>query len=222
MSMLRNLLRANDLRFVDVAKSWSDAQWSQPSLCSEWSNHEVLAHLVLGYRASWMELVGGMARQRGSFDSANRALAIGVARQVSPSELLEEFAALTDRPRGVGRVFPRRLLLGDHVIHELDIVFALDMAPAVAPDALVAVLKTQVRVPNPFVPAAARARGLQLCAPDVDWVHGGGALTVSGGAAQLASVLAGRPWALDQLTGNGVDVLRARLLKGSTANPSAP
>jgi uncharacterized protein (TIGR03083 family) len=221
MPMLRNLLRANDLRFIEVAENWSDAQWSQPSLCSEWSNHEVLAHLVLGYRASWMELAGGMVRQ-GSFDRANRALATGVALQASPTELLEEFAALTDRPRGVGRVFPRRLLLGDHVIHELDIVFALDMAPAVAPDALVAVLKTQVRVPNPFVPAAARARGLQLCAPDVDWVHGASDLTVSGGAAQLASVLAGRPWALDQLTGNGVDVLRARLLKGSTANPSAP
>jgi uncharacterized protein (TIGR03083 family) len=221
MSKLHNLLRANDLRFIEVAKSWSDAQWSQPSLCSEWSNHEVLAHLVLGYRASWMELAGGMARH-GSFDRANCVLATGVARQGSPTELLEEFAALVDRPRGVARVFPRRLLLGDHVIHELDIVFALGMAPAVAPETLVAVLRTQVRVPNPFVPAAARARGLQLCAPDVDWVHGGGALTVSGGAAQLASVLAGRPWALDQLTGNGVDVLRARLLNGSTANPSAP
>src|SRR4051812_29918656 len=98
MSKLRKLLHANDLRFVDVAKSWSDAQWSQPSLCSEWSNHDVLAHLVLGYRASWMELAGGMVRQ-GSFDRANRALATAVARQSSPAELLDEFAALTDRPR---------------------------------------------------------------------------------------------------------------------------
>jgi uncharacterized protein (TIGR03083 family) len=222
MSKRRNLLHANDLRFIDVVGSLSDAQWSQPSLCAEWSNHEVLAHLVLGYRASLTELVGGMARQRGSFDRANSALAAKVAQRSSPTELLEEFAALTDRPRGIGRVFPRRLLLGDHVIHELDIVFALGMAPAVQPDALAAVLTTQVRVPNPFVPAAARARGLQLTAADADWMHGEGTLTVTGGAAQLASVLAGRPWALDQLTGSGVDALRTRLLKGSTANPSAP
>jgi uncharacterized protein (TIGR03083 family) len=211
ISMSRNLLHTNDIRFIEFATGLSDADWSRQSLCTKWSNHEILAHLVLGYRASLMTLALGVARHCGSFDSANAALATDLAQRQSPAELIDEFAMLTDRPRGIGRVFPRRLLLGDHVIHELDIAFALGRQPAVEATALVAVLNTQVRIPNPFVPAAAWARGLNLRATDADWAHGEGGWNVAGGATQLASVLAGRPWALDQLSGNGVDELRARI-----------
>lgn len=215
----RNLLHSNDVRFVQFARGLSDADWAQPSLCTRWSNHELLAHLVFGYRASVAAVGMSMVRHGGSFDRANAALAIELARRHRPAELIDEFIELTERPQGIGRVFPRRLLLGDHVIHELDIAFALGRQPVVASDALVAVLNTQVRVPNPFVPAAARARGLKLRATDVDWAHGNNGSTVAGSAARLASVLAGRPWALDQLSGDGVDELRARL-RGSMNRPS--
>jgi uncharacterized protein (TIGR03083 family) len=211
VSKPRNLLYNNDIRFVDFARELSDDDWSRQSLCTEWSNHEVLAHLVLGYRASPAALALGMAGHRGSFDRTNTALAVDLARRHSPAELIEEFAALIDHPRGIGRVFPRRLLLGDRVIHELDIALALGRRPTVAVDALAAVLNTQVRVPNPFVPAAAIARGLNLAATDTDWAHCAGELRVTGDAAHLASVLAGRPRALDQLGGNGVEQLRARI-----------
>lgn len=207
----RNLLHHNDIRFVEFAAGLSDTDWSRPSLCTEWSNHEVLAHLVLGYRASPVALSLGIARYRGSFDRANAALATQLAQRRSPGELINEFAALIDRPRGIGRIFPRRLLLGDHVIHELDIAFALGRQSEVGPTALIAVLNTQVRVPNPFVPAAAWARGLNLRATDADWAHGERGPEVAGGAAHLASALAGRPLALGQLSGNGVDELQARI-----------
>jgi uncharacterized protein (TIGR03083 family) len=207
----RNMLHDNDIRFAEFAGGLSDSDWSQQSLCTEWSNHEVLAHLVLGYRASPAALALGMASHRGSFNRANAALAVDLAERHSPAELLGEFAALTDRPRGIGRVFPRRLLLGDHVIHELDIALALGRQPAINTTTLITVLNTQVRVPNPFVPAAVWARGLNLRATDVNWAHGSGGRNVAGEAAQLASVLAGRPRALDQLSGNGVDELGARI-----------
>lgn len=211
MSDARNMLRSNDIRFLEFARSLTDQEWSRPSLCAEWTNHEVLAHLVVGYRASVTALVVGMARHGGSFDRANVALAVDVARQHHPTELVAEFATLIDHPRGIGRAFPRRLLLGDHVIHELDIAFALGRQSEVAPDALVAVLNTQVRVPNPFVPAAARARGLSLSATDADWSYGRGPHQVTGAAADLASVLAGRQSQLDQLSGDGVATLGSRL-----------
>ncbi|OBI90051.1 maleylpyruvate isomerase family mycothiol-dependent enzyme [Mycobacterium asiaticum] len=222
MSDLRKLLHDNDSRFVHWAGQLPDAEWQQPSLCMGWRNHDVLAHLVVGYRASGTELGRYLFRHRGSFDRANSALSIDVARRRGPAALLDEFSTLIRRPRGVGRVFPRRLLLGDHIVHELDIAFALNRTPEVTPAALVAVLNTQVRVPNPFVPAAARARGLRLRATDVDWTHGNGTRTVIGGAAQLASVLAGRPWALQYLSGSGIDELRARLAGDCTAKPTVP
>lgn len=207
----RNLLHNNGIRFAAFAAGLSDADWSRQSLCTRWNNHEVLAHLVLGYRASPATLALGIARHRGSFDRANAALATEFAQRQRPAELIAEFAALIDRPRGIGRVFPQRLLLGDHVIHELDIAFALGRQSGVESTALIAVLNTQVRVPNPFVPAAATARGLSLRATDANWAYGEGGRTVAGGAAHLASVLAGRPWALERLSGKGVDDLRARI-----------
>jgi hypothetical protein len=86
----------------------------------------------------------------------------------------------------------------------------LGKVATVDPSVLAAVLQTQVRVPNPFVPAAARARGLRLRATDADWTYGSGGHCVSGEAAHLASALAGRRWALDQLSGDGVPLLRDR------------
>lgn len=210
MSTAHERLRANDLRFLTVARSLSDRDWSRRSLCSEWTNHEVLAHLVVGSRVSPRIVALEMVRHGGSFDRSNAGLARNLAAERTPAELIDDFAALIDRPHGLGRIFPRRLLLGDHVIHELDIVLPLDLLPSVEPNVLAAVLETQVRVPNPFVPAAARARGLCLRATDANWTYGDGGHCVSGEAAHLASVLAGRSWALDRLTGDGLAVLRDR------------
>ena len=51
-------------------------------------------------------------------------------------------------------------------------LFALGREPGVPADALVAVLNTQVSVPNPLVPAFRNSRGLRLTATDADWAHG--------------------------------------------------
>jgi uncharacterized protein (TIGR03083 family) len=171
----------------------------------------VLAHLVIGYSARPTSIAAGMLRNRGSFDRANTELARSLAAQRDPAELIDEFTALARTPRGIGRVFPRRLLLGDHVIHELDIAYALGQQSAIPTSTLAAVLDTQVRVPNPFVPAAARARGLNLRATDAPWSHDAGGPTVSGQAAHLASVLAGRRWALQYVSGDGVAALCTRI-----------
>ena len=115
---------------------------------------------------------GEILRHGGSFDRANTAMACSLAADRSPAELLDEFGRLVYRPRGLGRIFPPRLLLGDHITHELDILFAIDREPDIAGEAVVAVLNTQVALPNPFVPAFRNSRGLRLRATDVDWAHG--------------------------------------------------
>lgn len=215
MSRHAEALRDNDARFAEFARDITAAQWAGPSLCAEWTNHEVLAHLVIGYQAAVTSIAASMFRHRGSFDAANTDLARLLAARRNPDELIDDFTALARRPRGIGRVlrasFPRRLLLGDHVIHELDIVYALGKESTVPASTVAAVLDTQVRIPNPFVPAAARARGLNLLATDTDWRHDGDGPTVAGRAAHLASVLAGRPWALQFLHGDGAAALAVRI-----------
>ena len=186
-------------------------EWTRPSLCDAWSNHDVLAHLVIGYRSGPGVTAGEILRHGGSFDRANTAMACSLAADRSPAELLDEFARLVYRPRGLGRVFPPRLLLGDHVTHELDIVFAIDREPNIAREAVVAVLNTQVALPNPFVPAFRNSRGLRLRATDVDWAHGDRGPLVEGRGAELVSVLGNRPRMLPALRGDGVELLASRV-----------
>jgi uncharacterized protein (TIGR03083 family) len=217
MSRAADALRGNDARFAEFARRISITEWETPSLCTEWTNHDVLAHLVVGYSATVTSVAAATLRHNGSFDRANAELAHTLAAQRHPHDLIDDFVALTGKPRGIGRVFPRRLLLGDHVIHELDITYALGRQSAVPTDIVAAVLDTQVRIPNPFVPAAARARGVNLIATDTNWSHHADGPTVTGPAAGLALVLAGRRGVLPYLTGAGVPVLASRLETQSPA-----
>lgn len=219
MSKTASTLRDNDARLAELLRSLTDSQWAQPSLCTEWTNHDVLAHLVVGYSATLSSIAAAILRRRGSFDQANSDMAHTLAAQRDPQTLVDDFIALTQQARGVGRVFPRRLLLGDHVIHELDITYALDKDSTIPAAAVAAVLNTEVRIPNPFVPASARARGLNLIATDITWSHHSAGPTVTGKAGYLASALAGRPWALRHLTGDGVAVLACRLQPSQGAQP---
>lgn len=207
----RDLLRSNDERFRGMAERLSASDWSHPSLCEHWSNHQVLAHLVIGYSAGPAPIVNEMRRSAWSFDKVNAALARSLAQSRTPAQLLEDFGALTAAPRGLGRYLPRRLLLGDHVTHELDILLALGREPSIPVDALVAVLDTQVSVPNPFVPAFRNSRGLRLVAADVEWTHGTRGPLVEGRAVDVLSVLGNRPKMLSALHGDGVDVLASRV-----------
>ena len=208
---VHDLLRENDERFRVLAHGFGADDWARPSLCECWTNHEVLAHLVVGLSASLRSVIAEMLRHRGSFDSANATMARTLAAVRAPAELLDDYERLSHQPRGMGRYFPSRLFLGDHVTHELDMVFALEREPQIAPDVLVAVLNTQVAVPNPFVPACRNSRGLRLRATDIAWTHGERGPVVEGRAAELVSALGSRPKTLPRLVGDGVAVLESRL-----------
>ncbi|MGH3952598.1 MAG: maleylpyruvate isomerase family mycothiol-dependent enzyme [Mycobacterium sp.] len=213
-----DILRGNDLRFLDAAQDLTMEEWLRPSLCTEWSNHEVLAHLVVGRSASVRDITAGMIRQR-SFDRENTHAAKTLAADHAPAELLSDYRVFIDQPIGIGKVFPRTLLLGDHVVHELDILFALERTSSIPAGTLIKVLNTQVGLPNPFVPAYFTARGLRLHATDAHWAHGKSGPVVQGPAAALTSVLAGRPKMLAHLGGDGTAVLAERLGARAGAPP---
>jgi uncharacterized protein (TIGR03083 family) len=208
---VRDTLRVNDDRFRALAADLAPDEWAQPSLCDEWTNHEVLAHLVIGYRMGAVRVLREIARHGCSFDRANTAMARALAAYRGPADLLDELGQLVDQPRGLGRIFPPQLLLGDHITHELDILFALDRAPQISGEAVVAVLKTQVALPNPFVPAFRNSRGLRLRATDLDWGHGDNGPLVEGRGVELVSVLGNRPRMLSALRGDGVQLLSSRV-----------
>lgn len=96
-------------------------------------------------------------------------------------------------------------------MHLLDIARALDRTVTLPDDILRAVLVTELRVPNPFVPAASIGRGLSIEPIDIGWRHGCGGPSVQGRAVDLITPLAGRPATLHRVTGAGVEPLLARI-----------
>lgn len=209
---VRDMLHSNDERFRTLAAGLGPDEWARPSLCDEWTNHEVLAHLVIGYRLRAAGMMREILSHGGSFDRANTAMAGALAAARAPAELLDEFGELVGRPRVLGRIFPAQMFRGDHVTHELDILFALDRTPQISGEAVVAVLNTQVTLPNPFVPAFRNSRGLRLRATDVDWGHGDSGPLVEGRGTELVSVLGSRPRMLSALRGDGVQLLCSRII----------
>jgi uncharacterized protein (TIGR03083 family) len=218
---VHELLRASDERFATLARDLSPAEWSAPSLCDEWTNHDVLAHLVAGYGSRFGQLVAEVHRHRWSFDAANTDMARKLASRRGPAELLDDLTRLADHPQGMGRYLSRTMFLGDHVTHELDICFALDRESTIPTDALIAVLNAQVTLPNPFVPAFRNSRGLRLIATDADWTYGRTGPRVFGRATELVLVLGSRPRALAGLNGDGVEVLAGRVLDASRPTRTA-
>ncbi len=210
---MRDVLARHDQLFIDVARSLTIEDWGRPSLCTGWSNKDVLAHLLVGFELPIGKLFARMASHRGSFDQANDDLTRARSSQREPAELLDDLDWHHRRPRRPRRpVLPSRLLLGDHVVHHLDIVLPLGIDPIIPEDAARAVLSTEVAIPNPFVPARKHAAGLSLEATDIEWrrVLDKGP-KVSGHAAHMISVLAGRPHAIAHLDGDGVELLRERV-----------
>jgi uncharacterized protein (TIGR03083 family) len=209
------MLARHDEQFVALARSLPEQDWQRPSLCAGWTNRDVLAHVVLGCEMPVSRLLSRIVGSRGSFHRANDQLSRERGRDAEPARLIEEFDVVRQRHRGAGRLMPARFMLGDHVVHLLDIALPLGLQTAIPAGTARAVLATEANVPNPVVPSQWRARGLSLRATDIDWARPAKGPQVSGQAAHLISVLAGRPHALASLDGDGVSILRSRVEKAA-------
>ncbi len=197
------LLRAERTAVADYVAGVSDGEWDKPSLCSGWTNHDVLAHLVSGAKSTPPRFLRDIVLSGFSFD---RFTARGVKREGvrSNADLVKDFRSLVDK-----RSQPGKALLGEAVVHAEDISRALG-GPGAAhdPDAVRAVADHYVKGNGP-IGAKRRLAGLRLVATDADWSHGDGS-EVKGTVVDLIVAMSGRSAALDARDGPGVETLRSR------------
>ncbi|MBB3676647.1 maleylpyruvate isomerase family mycothiol-dependent enzyme [Modestobacter versicolor] len=183
-------------------------QRATQSLCSAWTVHDVVAHLVLPLEVSTPKFVLAVLACRGDFDRANVRLTGEQARRPFDDlvEVLRRKADSRFTPPGSGPEAP----LTDLLVHGLDIRWPLGLARDVPPERLRTSLThlTTARVSG-VVPKGALS-GLRFEADDVDWARGSGP-TVRGRAEALLLAMTGRTAALGHLSGVGVPVLRGRL-----------
>ncbi|GAA0271714.1 maleylpyruvate isomerase family mycothiol-dependent enzyme [Cryptosporangium japonicum] len=193
---------------ADLLSGLTSEQRAAPSLCESWTVHDVAAHLIMPLEVGMAKFALTALLCRGDFDRANVRLTREQARRPIDeiTTVLRAKAGSRFTPPGSGPEAP----LTDLLVHGLDIRHPLRLARDVPPERLRTVLGYLTgRAPRGFVPRNLLDR-LRFEADDLDWAHGRGA-TVRGPAEGLLLVITGRAAGLDQLSGDGVPILRERL-----------
>jgi uncharacterized protein (TIGR03083 family) len=204
---LMTMAHAERADLADFLATLTPRDWQAPSLCSKWSVKDVVAHVI-----SYEELgAAGLLKRftKGWIVLPNRVNQVGVDEfaALSPQQLLE-FLRDHLQPCGLTAGFGGMIALVDGTIHHQDIRRCLGRPRSFPADRLERVLGL---VPgNPRLGAGRRIRGLRLRATDIDWAHGRGP-EVTGPGEALLMAMSGRPAALADLRGPGLDTLARRL-----------
>lgn len=206
---LQQRTAANRRAIADLCAGLTEDQLDRPSLCRGWACRDVLGHLVVNRQLSFPRFLLEVLHDRGraSHTSERLARVFGARPAAELVGGLRAHADDVDSPPGVGPGGP----FSDAVLHLRDIAVPLGLAATAPVQDWVRVLEFLV-TPRArragFLPRG-RLDGLHLVATDLPWCSGDGAL-VTGPAEALAMAATGRTVGLDDLTGDGVPVLRAR------------
>jgi uncharacterized protein (TIGR03083 family) len=210
---------ANRLLAADMFATLTPEQWRTPSLCAGWTVREVAAHFLepLETGVGTLKLLVYLVRYRGSLDrmvddTARKAAARPTDELVTG---LRERASTRLTPPVIGPFGP----MTDTCIHLRDAARPLGLDACPPPASWRPALDFLVSKPatKGFIPRG-RLTGLRLVATDQDWWHGDGP-EIIGSSEAIAMAVSGRPAALDDLAGPGLDVLRRRIAPPSPVTP---
>ena len=204
----RRLHDDEDADFSAYLHTLAPGDWERPSLCEGWRVRDVVGHVLYGNELKLWTLPFRLARYGFSSDRSGKAYSIARAEGRTPEQLVHDFDA-RDAWAGTCRVFPPRLVLLDRLVHHQDIRRALGHDRTVPAERLVACLDAAPTLGSVFR-AKRRSKGLRFEATDVAWTWGSGPTVRGPGEAILLTVL-GRADPLDELAGDGLATLRARV-----------
>jgi uncharacterized protein (TIGR03083 family) len=180
-------------------------QWDTPSLCSQWTVRDVLAHMTSAATLTPPAFFGKLIGSGFNFEKVQQA---GVAAQLgsSPAETMAHFkGVLTSVKHPPG---PNATWLGETIVHAEDIRRPLGIKHSYPTEAMVQVADFY-KGSNLLIGSKRRISGLALLATDAEWSHGTGP-EVAGPILALVMAMTGRTVPLDDLTGDGVATLRSR------------
>src|SRR5688572_18739180 len=164
------------------------ARWEEPSLCGQWTVHDVVAHLVDTARTTRLGFVVGLVRARLDFHRQN-ARGVERCRGASPQETLERLRQVASRRSTPPAPLDSRLV--EEVVHGEDIRRPLGLTRSYPEEAVVRALASQAHTWVGLGGAKQHVAGLRLVATDAGLGLGEGA-EVRGPALSLLLVAAGR------------------------------
>ncbi|MDT4922940.1 MAG: hypothetical protein QOG01_653 [Pseudonocardiales bacterium] len=198
-------IHAERQSLADEVEGLTAEQWATPSLCSEWTVHDVLAHLVSAAKMTPPRFLTKFAAAGFNFDKFT-AKQVAVEGAGGPAATLAAFRAAQSRsssPPG-----PKDTWLGEAIVHGEDIRRPLNIPHSYPLPDVTRALAFYARS-NAIIGGKSRVAGLTMKATDTDFSVGSGPL-VEGPALSLLLAASGRKSALTELSGPGVDDLRER------------
>jgi len=204
-STVWSVVHAERARLVSDLRGLPRDAWSTPSLCGEWTVHDVLAHLIDTAKTSRIMFVRRMVLCRFDFDGDN---AVGVARAKcdDPEVTLDAMQAaitLTLTPPAA-----RASRLVEAFVHGEDIRRPLGVPSDYPPEAVAAALAYQAKTAVAMQGGRERVDGLRLVATDTGTAIGDG-VEVRGRAIDLLIAASGRRVATSAFDGSGASRLLA-------------
>ncbi|MFE5240976.1 MULTISPECIES: maleylpyruvate isomerase family mycothiol-dependent enzyme [unclassified Streptomyces] len=199
------LIHAERAALASDLADLTDERWRTTSLCTALTVREVLAHLTAGARLNPVRWMAGVIRCRFDFD---KQVAVRLAEQMgaTPAETLERFrqsVTSTTKPP-----LPVLAMLGETIVHGEDIRRPLGIRHDSPIEVLTRVAEYYAGT-DMVVLAKGRIEGLSLAADDGPFRTGTGPL-VTGPTLSLLMAMTGRGPHCDDLSGDGVELLRER------------
>jgi uncharacterized protein (TIGR03083 family) len=189
---------------VDL-KTLDENRWSMPSLCSEWTVRDVVAHMTATAKITPPAFFPKLLASGFSLTRL-QTKDIAVQRGGSPADTLARFEAVetsVKHPPG-----PVDTMLGETIVHAQDVRSPLGIHHDYPADAVMRAADFFAGS-NLIIGAKRRIAGLTLRATDADWSHGTGP-EVAGPILALVMAMTGHKAAASELSGEGVAELRAR------------
>lgn len=196
------------LRTAEMLDDLSAAEWTQPSLCGEWTVRDVAAHLTL-QQMSLGTLLGVMIRNPGGLNTVIREASKRRAQRPKETYAAEIRAMVGSRRHNFG-LTPLETLV-DILVHSQDIAIPLGRELELPVEAAG---WGADRVWSFHGKGIARVfhnlpiQRMRLVATDHDWSVGSGP-EIRGPMSALLLLLTGRTVALDRLEGEGAEILRS-------------
>ncbi|WP_214367873.1 maleylpyruvate isomerase family mycothiol-dependent enzyme [Pseudonocardia sp. H11422] len=199
------LIATERTRLAAALSELSAPQWAAPSLCAGWDNADVLAHIVSTAEITAATFITGMVRN--GFN-VNRMVAgdverVGAAGVPALLDRLRAGAGSRAKPPG-----PVGAMLMETIVHGEDIAYPTGLKIHHTEQGMLGAAEF-ARTAQPLVGCRKRIQGLRLLATDHVWSTGTGP-EVRGPLIALLLAMSGRQAAIDELTGDGVPVLRRR------------
>jgi uncharacterized protein (TIGR03083 family) len=189
-----------------------DDEWDAPSLCEGWRVRDVIGHMLYGHTTPLRRVMARGLRYRGNVRKTSFIVSKELAEGHTPAQLLDRWdreLVAEHTARGLGRVVPAPDVFLDHLIHHQDIRRPLGRAREITEDRLRAALDLVPRTNKPMFGTKKKVKGLRLEATDVGWSYGDGP-PVAGPGEAIVLAAGGRRAALEDLSGDGVELLAQR------------